>query len=194
MYSKRYLQMLAATLMQQRHEFCTDMVGQYSIRRQWYEAGASLPVVSMRDALFAGLPQTDLEAKGPTCIHVLDGPEGTWMTDLPCELVQMYLQLAKYASGRVLIGGLLPTRACCTRYGVLPFGTSLSDVAAVCWNMLIRSKSLVCDIGKTYGATRDVRYTARHRAGCGEFGARLPGGSTKITEKNSCIYGSGSVH
>ena len=95
------LLVLAKRLMRDRVNFPNLTEGAYSISR--YEEPHPF-IVNMRDCLFTGLPQTDYP--GPITVHKLSGPEGTWMTDMPCELVQMYRELTIHARGTVLIGGL----------------------------------------------------------------------------------------
>lgn len=100
------LQKLATRLLSERQQLEPAQVGRYKIERTIHPAGEKMSIVSMRDAIFTGQPRTELVLTWPTAVHYLRGPDGTWMSDQPCELVQMYLELASKAQGRVLIGGL----------------------------------------------------------------------------------------
>lgn len=69
-------------------------------------AGARLPVVSMRNALFMGLRQTVLTLTEPLHIHRLkQNGYGVWMTTMPQEVEQHIRQLKGF-HGTVLVGGL----------------------------------------------------------------------------------------
>jgi hypothetical protein len=81
-------------------------VGEYSVEQQVYPGDHEFDVVGTRYAMFTGSPMTKIKMGNPTVIHSLKGPEGTWMTDLPCEMYQMHEELARFARGRVLVGGL----------------------------------------------------------------------------------------
>jgi hypothetical protein len=81
--------------------------GKFRIEQHLHPAGSQMFVVSMREALFSGLPKTDLTLSLPYLEQKLsDTDNGIWMTNLPCELVQMWRDFANHAYGRVLIGGL----------------------------------------------------------------------------------------
>lgn len=103
---KSSLLTLAEKLMKERMELPVGKVGAYKIEHDLHPAGDELMVVGMRECAYTGLPMCELVLKEPTTLHRLVGPEGTWMTDLPAELVQMWRELAFKATGRVLVGGL----------------------------------------------------------------------------------------
>jgi hypothetical protein len=103
---KEALLRLANRLMGQRVNIPEAKVGKYSIVHENHAAGDKLLLSSLRNSLLTGQPSCDLALRKPATIHKLVGPEGVWMTDLPCELVQMHNELARYARGRVLVGGL----------------------------------------------------------------------------------------
>jgi len=78
----------------------------YSITIEFKKKGSTLPIVSMRNALFMGLPMTTLKLDRPLGIHTLrEEGECTWMTSMPQEIEQHSRQLTGM-KGRVLIGGL----------------------------------------------------------------------------------------
>ena len=104
--TKKTLLALATRLMAERGAIPAQKVGEYEIMHWVFGAGAELLLSSDEDALFTGWPVAKYVCPGPTVIHELKGPEGTWMSDIPCEVVQMHEDFAKYARGRVLIGGL----------------------------------------------------------------------------------------
>jgi hypothetical protein len=105
--SEKGLQKLADQLIEQRATLPRSRRGGIEIRHRRYKPGQSLMLVNMRVALLTGLPLCEYTCKKPTVIHELYSKEhGTWMTDLPCELVQMHDELAKHARGTVLVGGL----------------------------------------------------------------------------------------
>jgi hypothetical protein len=95
------IQRIAKKLMAGRIDFPETKVGEYSIIKR--EIAAPW-VTSIRDALFTGVPVVDYP--GPITFHELRGPEGVWMSDLPCEMFQMHRELAVNARGNVLVGGL----------------------------------------------------------------------------------------
>jgi hypothetical protein len=97
---------LARKLMAERAEIPERKEGDFHITHTHHEPGDKLMVVNFREAIFTGLPQTDLILKHSAIVHRLQERDGVWMSDLPCELVQMYRELACHAKGRVLIGGL----------------------------------------------------------------------------------------
>jgi hypothetical protein len=101
------LQKLADQLIEQRATLPRARRGGIEIRHRKYKPGQSLMLVNMRVAVLTGLPLCEYTCKKPTVIHELYSKEhGTWMTDLPCELVQMHDELARHARGTVLVGGL----------------------------------------------------------------------------------------
>ena len=81
--------------------------GKVSIKIRDYPVGSKLPVITFRTALLTGQrPASLLVTKKPLRVHALVSEDrGTWMTDNPQELVQMYA-FAKVARGKVLLGGL----------------------------------------------------------------------------------------
>lgn len=80
--------------------------GRMQITIHFEPAGARLPVVSMRNALFMGLRRTELVLDKALGIHTLqENGHGTWMSSMPQEIEQHHRQLAGL-KGRVLIGGL----------------------------------------------------------------------------------------
>ena len=101
------LQQLAKRLLDERLPIPEGRVGSIQVKHELYPAGKELTVVGFREAFFSGLPATDITLTSPTIVRSLCGDEnGVWMTDQPCELVQMWRELAMYARGNVLIGGL----------------------------------------------------------------------------------------
>jgi len=77
-----------------------------SITIDFKKPGTTLPVVSMRNSLFMGLPMVSLKVDRPLGIHTLKQEGmGTWMTSMPQEIEQHSRQLTGM-SGRVLVGGL----------------------------------------------------------------------------------------
>jgi len=85
--------------------------GKHRIEIEIEPAGATLPIVSFRNAFFMGLKPSKLKLTEPTEIHKLrlsdpdDEMAGTLMSTMPQELEQHERQL-KRAKGHVLIGGL----------------------------------------------------------------------------------------
>ena len=80
--------------------------GKYQISIEFYPAGARLPVVSMRNAIFMGLKPTVLTLERPLGVHELrENGHGIWMTTMPQEIEQHQRQL-NLMHGRVLVGGL----------------------------------------------------------------------------------------
>jgi hypothetical protein len=99
--TKEQLIRLAKRLVRERVDIPDGTVGAYSVESRECKNPF---IVNFRDQIFTGLPQCDYP--GSVQIHELKGPEGTWMSDQPCELVQMHRELAVHARGDVLIGGL----------------------------------------------------------------------------------------
>jgi len=83
----------------------TGRSGKWSIDKQIVPEGTELTVVSMRNAIFMGLPHSKIKVNRETVIHHLYEGESLWMSDRPQEIEQAYRQLAK-AEGKVLVGGL----------------------------------------------------------------------------------------
>jgi len=80
--------------------------GRFSVTVAFEPVGARLPVVSMRNAFFMGLPMVNYVVNGqPLGIHKLKDGKGTWMTTMPQEIEQHHRQL-KRMHGHVLVGGL----------------------------------------------------------------------------------------
>ena len=101
------LQQLAKRLLDERLPIPEGRVGSIQVKHELYPAGKELTVVGFREAFFSGLPATAITLTSPTIVRSLCGDEnGVWMTDQPCEIVQMWRELAQYARGNVLIGGL----------------------------------------------------------------------------------------
>src|SRR5438105_4738284 len=94
-------------LMAERINYEERQDGKFAIKKKLYEKGKKLMLVSARYSLFTGLPAMQWECEEPTTIHELheirqdDEYEGTWMTNLPCELYQMWMELGRYARERV---------------------------------------------------------------------------------------------
>lgn len=104
---KQSLLKLARHLMRERMMFSEQVLGLFRIEHEIHKAGDNLTVVGLREAIFTGCPVTNLPLKQDTVIHKLThAQDGTWMTDQPCEMVQMWRDLAVHARGDVLIGGL----------------------------------------------------------------------------------------
>jgi hypothetical protein len=100
------LQRLATKLMEKRLDLPAVQVGEFAITQTQHKPGDKLLLASMRDSIFMGWPACDYICREPTIIHRLTEDGGVWMSDLPCELVQMHQELAKHATGNVIIGGL----------------------------------------------------------------------------------------
>ncbi len=103
---KKTLLALAERLMAERTTIPAQKIGEYEIKHGVYENGCEFLLASEREAMFTGWPAASHFFPGPLIIHELRGPEGTWMSDIPSEVVQMHEEFARYARGRVLIGGL----------------------------------------------------------------------------------------
>jgi hypothetical protein len=104
--TRKTLLALAERLMAERATIPAQKTGEYEIRHGVYEKGCEFLLASEREAMFTGWPAASHFFPGPLIIHELKGPEGTWMSDIPSEVVQMHDEFAKRARGRVLIGGL----------------------------------------------------------------------------------------
>lgn len=104
--TSKSLQTLALRLMKERVSFVEQEVGEYKISQKHHTKGDKITLVSARESMFSGLPVTDLVLSEDLTVNWLDGPDGSWMSDQPCELIQMWRELASHARGRVLIGGL----------------------------------------------------------------------------------------
>lgn len=100
------IQKLAAKLMADRVSLPEAQVGAFAIQHSQHKAGDKLMLVPLRVAMFSGAKQQSYVCPEPTVIHKLTEDDGVWMSDLPCELVQMHDELARHARGHVLIGGL----------------------------------------------------------------------------------------
>lgn len=83
-------------------------VGGIEVRHRTYKKGVKLDIVSLRDAVLTGRRPAVAVLKRDTVVHELhEKDHGLWMTDLPCELNQMYeAVLTLKPRGRVLVGGL----------------------------------------------------------------------------------------
>jgi hypothetical protein len=93
--------------MNERMELPEATSGDFSIRHERVRRGEELDIVNSRTAIYAGLPPCKLKVARDTTFHSLcEGDDGIWMTDKPNELLQMDLELARGAYGKVLIGGL----------------------------------------------------------------------------------------
>lgn len=80
--------------------------GKFSVEIKFEKKGVQLPVVSMRNSIFMGLPLQSLFLSAPLGIHCLkEKGHGIWMTSAPQEIEQHSRQL-KSMKGRVLVGGL----------------------------------------------------------------------------------------
>jgi hypothetical protein len=104
--TRKTLLALAGRLMAERTTIPAQKINGYEIKHCVYENGCEFSLATDREALFTGWPATSHTFSGPLTIHELSGPEGTWMSDIPSEVVQMHEEFAKHARGRVLIGGL----------------------------------------------------------------------------------------
>lgn len=102
-----YLTRLTRRLMYDRLFIPEGQVGSFCIRHQYYPAGTTLPIIGMREAILSGRRPADLILNHELLVHQLvEKQQGVWMTDQPCELVQMWRDLASHAQGDVLVGGL----------------------------------------------------------------------------------------
>lgn len=97
----------AAKLMAERIIIPEDRSGDVRIEHRRTDPGGSIPVVGLRESFYTGLPQCSLTFKdGVETTWLLSEEHGTWMSDMPCEIVQMERELVQRVSGNVLIGGL----------------------------------------------------------------------------------------
>lgn len=103
---EKALDALARRLMADRAVIPEGTIGSFAVKHRWYDPGAKLLLVPMRTAFHTGLPQMDYVCRERTLVQSLTENDGTWMTDLPCEMVQMHDELARRVHGRVLVGGL----------------------------------------------------------------------------------------
>lgn len=103
---------LAARLMAQYRPLpsgrcCRENGSSLSIENTVVPAGKPHMVVSMREALFTDRQALSITVPLDYTIQTLrDSEAGVWMTNQPCELVQMWRELAQPARGRVLVAGL----------------------------------------------------------------------------------------
>lgn len=80
--------------------------GKFSVTTKRHEKGEKLTVVSMRNAIFMGLPPTSCVLSRPAYTHWLkEDDHAMWMSTMPQEVEQHERQLQGF-SGRVLVGGL----------------------------------------------------------------------------------------
>jgi hypothetical protein len=84
--------------------------GKFSIEHSIEEAGASLPVVSQRDAIFWSMMgrktyASNITLSEPHLIHKLKEDGDTWMSDCPQEIMSHEWQIKRF-KGEVLVGGL----------------------------------------------------------------------------------------
>lgn len=105
--SKKTILALAARLMKDRIMLPETTFGTAKLEHVHYDKGKPIMLVNFRVAMLTGWPVCEYIAPEPTVIQALtEEGEGCWMTDMPCELVQMHHELAQHANGTVLIGGL----------------------------------------------------------------------------------------
>lgn len=105
--TRKYAQDTLA-LFQQLPTYKPCSQGRFSIEEEVKRVGASIPIVSFRQALFEGskLQPISIKCQEDVVIHKLvDKDNGVWMSTLPQELGQM-LSVLKSAKGKVLVGGL----------------------------------------------------------------------------------------
>ena len=80
--------------------------GKFEVTREAYKKGRTVTTVSIRNAIFMGLPPSDMVLDRDVIVHHLyEDDYGHWMSTQPQELEQHERQLAR-AHGRVLVGGL----------------------------------------------------------------------------------------
>lgn len=107
MKTRNEIMKLATRLMADRAILPEGESGAVKLVHDRHWPGEELLLVTERAAFLTGHPMMNFKCEEPTTIHRLESEKhGTWMTDLPCEMVQMHDELAAYATGRVLIGGL----------------------------------------------------------------------------------------
>jgi hypothetical protein len=82
--------------------------GGFSVRHKIYPAGASMPIINMREAFTRGRNPLSVTLPRPLRVHELHEEDaGTWMTDAPQELNQIAEMLYEVQpTGEVLVGGL----------------------------------------------------------------------------------------
>lgn len=82
-------------------------INDYRVRHIKHEAGACLPIINQRTALFSGSKVTKVTFAEPTTWHELSYDGGVWMTDQPIEQYQHDEMLTCMAfADHVLVGGL----------------------------------------------------------------------------------------
>jgi len=101
---KESLCTLARKLMREYVPVAAGTSGKVSVTTE--VVSGSLPVVTLREAYHSGLPQCQVRTDRYELQKLIEEEQGTWMSNLPCELVQMEREMARYAQGHVLIGGL----------------------------------------------------------------------------------------
>lgn len=79
--------------------------GKWEVKREVHPAGKEFQLASLRCALLGGQKSTSVSWPFETVRHILAEDGRTWMTDLPCEMAQIYAAV-KGLWGRVLLGGL----------------------------------------------------------------------------------------
>lgn len=103
----RSIQTLARKLMAEKVTIPESLRDGFTIRHTEYRKGDHLMLVNHRVSILSGLPYCEYICEAPTTVvELLSEEHGTWMTDMPIELVQMHMELARHARGNVLIGGL----------------------------------------------------------------------------------------
>lgn len=142
---RRALLTLAHRLMSERAVLPEGKSGNAEVRHNKYEPGAELMLVPMRTAFHTGLPQMEYVCQERTIVQSLLEDGSVWMTDLPCELVQMHDELARRVRGRVLVGGL--------GLGVLP-RMLLNNPAVTSITVVERSADVVALVAPTLDCER----------------------------------------
>lgn len=88
-------------------------VGKFSVKHDIIEPGEPQVVVSMRNALFCGMPPASTKFVEPSRVHFLKEEGGTIASDTPQEIFTQWLSY-RHAHGKVLTAGLgiglAPTR------------------------------------------------------------------------------------
>lgn len=80
-------------------------VGTFRIVHERHEPGSTFPTANLRCSLLAGQPRIKMTFEHPVVWTKLVEGNGVWMTDMPCEQVQLDRHLPDL-HGSVLVGGL----------------------------------------------------------------------------------------
>lgn len=129
---------LARRLMGDRAMLPEARVGEFAVKHEHHKAGDELYLVIPRVAMMTGQRSQNYTCPADTTVQYLTEHNGVWMSDLPCEMVQMHDELAKHARGAVLVGGLglgIVARMCALKDNVTSVVVveQSSEVAQLVW-------------------------------------------------------------